>query len=372
MKSFLKKSVGQIFTDYGVKVMEVFKRGIKGRSLFTFFGAVKSDSLYIRESNSNIGSPKDNEGGLIYVKSDGKPYYSSNLVTEVDLTAGGGGVPEGDDKQVQFNDGGSFGGADFLEIDKAYNNLKLLGGGDIVLDSDENGGSGLSVLSYPDDYDGTNRAILTIHNPDIVALSNRARNGTVQIRANGSTAGGGDEEIVAIFTDTALNAEKPIVLKPDSVHPTFTTNTLYNLDGFPYFDRDGLTRTKKIGITIAEYKALETTAIELIAAPSSGYKICVSNVMIFADRTSTETSSNNLYIGHSSPNTTGGNYTGYLRDFMNNETGDRTYNFPLTTGSGEISQGTTDNRPLRIYSNSSGFNGNIELSVYVTYSIMES
>jgi len=281
-----------------------------------------------------------------------------------------GGSPGGSSKQVQFNDSGAFGGADFLEIDKTSKNLNILGGGDIVLDSDVDGGSGVSVIQYPDDYDGTNRAILTIHNPDIVALSNRARNGTVQIRANGSSAGSGDEEIVAIFTDTALKAEKPIVLKPDSVHPTSTTNTLYNLDGFPYFDKDGLTRTKKIGITIAQYKALETTSIELIAAPGSGYKICVSGIMIFADRTSTETSSNNLYIGQSSPSTTGGNYTGYLRDFMNNETGDRTYNCPISTG--EISQGNTDNRALQVYAGGSGFNGDVELDIYVTYSIIES
>ena len=301
------------------------------------------------------------------------PYFAGGYLTvnPSDLmNHSSGGSPAGNTSTVQFNDGGSFGGADFLEIDKTSKNLNILGGGDIVLDSDVDGGSGVSVIMYPDDYDGTNRAILTIHNPDIVALSNRARNGTVQIRANGSSAGSGDEEIVAIFTDTALNAEKPIVLRPESIHPTSTTNTLYNLDGFPYFDKDGLTRTKKIGITIAQYKALETTSIELIAAPGSGYKICVSGIMIFADRTSTETSSNNLYIGQSSPSTTGGNYTGYLRDFMNNETGDRTYNCPLYTG--EISQGNTDNRALQVYAGGSGFNGDVELDIYVTYSIIES
>ena len=183
-------------------------------------------------------------------------------------------------------------------------------------------------------------------------------------------AGGGGEETIAIFTDEALKAEKPIVLRPNSIHPSSTADSLYNLDGFPYFDRTGLTRTKKVGITITQYKALETTAHELVAAPGSGYSICLVGIMVFADRTSTESSSNDIFMGHHN-STTAGAYSAIIKDFMNNENADRTYNASLIAGK-EISQGSIDNRALNIYTDGSGFNGDIALSVYVTYSIIES
>ncbi len=54
--------------------------------------------------------PPDGEGGYLYSKSDGKVYWRSNEVSEVDLTIGGSGGTAGLDTQLQYNNGGSAGG----------------------------------------------------------------------------------------------------------------------------------------------------------------------------------------------------------------------------------------------------------------------
>ena len=38
MKSSLINSIGEVVTDYGARVMKVFKKGLLGRSLFDFYG----------------------------------------------------------------------------------------------------------------------------------------------------------------------------------------------------------------------------------------------------------------------------------------------------------------------------------------------
>ena len=295
------------------------------------------------------------------------PYFAGGYLTINTSDLLNHSTPSSPDKSIQFNDNGVFGGADFLKIDNTLNNLNLESGGDIVLDSDVNGGSGVSVIQYPDSG-GTNRAILTIHNPNIVALSNRASNGEVEIRANDSNAGSSGEEIVIKAKFDQLYCNKPIYLRSMGSHPSPSSNMLYTKNNSPFFDKEGVVRTIKKNITISEYKALETTRIEVIPAPGSGYKICVTGIMIYADRSTTETSSNNLYFGYSG-STSAGNYLSQLRDFMNNETGDRMFNGTLER---EFSQSDIDNRKLEVYANSTGFNGDIELDIYVTYSIIES
>ena len=52
MKSSLKKSIGEVITDYGTRVMKVFKKGLLGRSLFDFYGDVKADKLRVKESSN--------------------------------------------------------------------------------------------------------------------------------------------------------------------------------------------------------------------------------------------------------------------------------------------------------------------------------
>ena len=90
MKSPLKKSIGEVVTDYGARVMKVFKKGLLERSLFDFYGDVKADKLRVKESSSVPATPIDGDGGVIYTKSaDGKLYYKSNEVSEVELSSSG-------------------------------------------------------------------------------------------------------------------------------------------------------------------------------------------------------------------------------------------------------------------------------------------
>jgi len=90
MKSPIKKSIGEVVTDYGARVMKVFKKGLLGRSLFDFYGEVKADNLRTKESSTVPNTPVDGDGGVMYTKSsDGKLYYKSNEVSEVELSSQG-------------------------------------------------------------------------------------------------------------------------------------------------------------------------------------------------------------------------------------------------------------------------------------------
>tara|TARA_R110002020_G_scaffold9539_4_gene37470 strand:- start:2795 stop:4084 length:1290 start_codon:yes stop_codon:yes gene_type:complete len=87
MKSPLSKGIGQVITDYGTRVMRIFKTGLQ-RSLFDFFGDVKANTFRIKESSSVPTTPLDDDGGVLYTKaSDGKLYYKSNEVSEFDITS---------------------------------------------------------------------------------------------------------------------------------------------------------------------------------------------------------------------------------------------------------------------------------------------
>jgi hypothetical protein len=95
MKSPLIKSIGEVVTDYGARVMKVFKKGLLGRSLFDFYGDIKADTLRTNESSTVPGTPADGKGGVIYTKAaDGKLYYKSNEVSEIELSANGGHTDE--------------------------------------------------------------------------------------------------------------------------------------------------------------------------------------------------------------------------------------------------------------------------------------
>tara|TARA_R100001443_G_scaffold18691_1_gene29795 strand:- start:2584 stop:5109 length:2526 start_codon:yes stop_codon:yes gene_type:complete len=90
MKSPLKKSIGEVVTDYGAKVMKVFKEGLLGRSLFDFYGDVKALTFRTKEVTTVPTTPPDGKGGVIYTKNaDGKLYYKSNEISEVELSSQG-------------------------------------------------------------------------------------------------------------------------------------------------------------------------------------------------------------------------------------------------------------------------------------------
>ncbi len=89
MKSFIKGGIGKVITDYGTKVMDIAKKGNLGRSLFSFIGSLRADSIQFPELPAP-GTPATDKGGVIYVKDDGKPYFKSSTTSETDLTQGGG------------------------------------------------------------------------------------------------------------------------------------------------------------------------------------------------------------------------------------------------------------------------------------------
>ena len=95
MKSPKVKGIGEVVTEYGAKVMKIFKKGLLQRSLFDFYGDVKANAIRVKESSSVPQTPVDNDGGVVYVKnSDGKLYYKSNEVSEVEISANGGHTDE--------------------------------------------------------------------------------------------------------------------------------------------------------------------------------------------------------------------------------------------------------------------------------------
>ena len=97
MKSPKIKGIGEVVTEYGAKVMKVIKKGLLGRSLFDFYGDVKANAIRVKESSSIPQTPNDKDGGVVYVKnSDGKLYYKSNEVSEVELSANGGTITTDD------------------------------------------------------------------------------------------------------------------------------------------------------------------------------------------------------------------------------------------------------------------------------------
>lgn len=65
--------------------------------------------------------------GRLYVKVDGKIYLKNDAGTEYDLTATGSGAPGGADTNVQYNDGGTFGGDANLTWDKTGRILSISG-----------------------------------------------------------------------------------------------------------------------------------------------------------------------------------------------------------------------------------------------------
>ena len=87
-------------------------------------------------------------------------------------------------------------------------NLNMNSGSDIILEADNAGGGNTSTIQYLD-AGGTNRIILGADS-DVAILSNRASNGTVQIRANSSTAGGSGEVTVVTVEDDKVTISQDL------------------------------------------------------------------------------------------------------------------------------------------------------------------
>jgi len=84
-----------------------------GKADLTFDGTTRlrvedTGELWLSEISS--GATPDSGLGAFYVKTDGKAYFKNDGGTEYDLTASGGS-PGGSDGQIQYNNGGAFGGS---------------------------------------------------------------------------------------------------------------------------------------------------------------------------------------------------------------------------------------------------------------------
>jgi hypothetical protein len=97
-----------------------------------------------------------------------------------------------------------------INVGGSNSNFELNAGSDIILEADNNGGGNTSTIQYPDSG-GTNRIILGADS-DVAILSNRASNGTVQIRANTSTAGSSGEVTVVTVEDDSVTTSAPLFI----------------------------------------------------------------------------------------------------------------------------------------------------------------
>ena len=125
-----------------------------------------------------------------------------------------------------------------------------------------------------------------------------------------------------------------------------------------------LMQTDKISVTNAQIIDLHNNERVLVGA-LSGYMITVYNVtMLCTYASSTESSSNNLYLGYDDSTDTA--YWKYERDMMNGKTTDQSYciqAYPPAYGSCTTS---ILNKPFVMWSNAA-FNGGWSAEVYVTY-----
>lgn len=84
------------------------------------------------EQGSAPADPGAGNGGFLYTKADGKVYWRSNDLSETDLTTGATSVA-GSDTQLQYNNGGSMGGAASLLYNDSTGYLGIgASGGDVT------------------------------------------------------------------------------------------------------------------------------------------------------------------------------------------------------------------------------------------------
>jgi len=183
MKSPKKNGIGEVVTEYGARVMKVIKKGLLGRSLFDFYGDIKAQAFRTKELDSVPTTPSDKKGGIIYTKSaDGKLYYKSNEISEVELSSQGTNTTY----SVSCVDG------DNSDEEK----IRLTGSDsstdDVVLEA----GTGLSIARDGDKITFTN----TVTDTDTVLTTEQ-----VQDIAGALIATGGTKTNIAVTYDDANN-----------------------------------------------------------------------------------------------------------------------------------------------------------------------
>ena len=114
---------------------------------------------------------------------------------------------------------------------------------------------------------------------------------------------------------------------------------------------------------------LDTTPKTIVSAPGSGKIIQPLTItLIYTYGSAASAVSNYVYISYDSSSTS--NYIVRQRDFIKNDSANRTYMFGAsdTNGADGVYAGSIDNKPLIIYSNAD-FGGDGTIKCIVTYQI---
>jgi|21_taG_2_1085346.scaffolds.fasta_scaffold01981_11 hypothetical protein len=161
----------------------------------TAFRHVSIENPRILASNALVTTTT---ASTVYIK--GAPTASTNqtITNAYALEVAAGNVKLGADLLVEGD----------LQVNGSNSNINLNAGSDIILEADNAGGTGASSIQYKDS--GGGNKIMLAANSDVVILSNRASNGTVQIRANTSTAGSGGEVTVVTVHDDKVDISKDL------------------------------------------------------------------------------------------------------------------------------------------------------------------
>tara|TARA_R110002020_G_scaffold317444_1_gene533041 strand:+ start:110 stop:1996 length:1887 start_codon:yes stop_codon:yes gene_type:complete len=211
MKSPKVNGIGEVVTEYGARVMKVIKKGLLGRSLFDFYGDIKAQAFRTKELDSVPTTPSDKKGGIIYTKSaDGKLYYKSNEISEVELSSQGTNTTY----SVSCVDG------DNSDEEK----IRLTGSDsstdDVVLEA----GTGLSIARDSDKITFTN-TVTDTNTQNTTTLSFVDSSNDVILRNTTGGAGSGTDDIKFVagsnVTLTHTDADNITISSTD-------TNTVYS------------------------------------------------------------------------------------------------------------------------------------------------
>lgn len=166
--SIFSSRIDQVRSDLLGRIESTHRGGNANRQI-----NVKSSVMSKKYTDINFA----NSGGISWSASDDDINKRVNITASIIASGGGGsGTPGGSDTQIQFNDGGSFGGASVFTWNKNTSVVSLNGSQNITV-ADTNNSIGLTVTQN----DVTN-------NPRAVTLVNAGTAATLFVDPNGTTS----------------------------------------------------------------------------------------------------------------------------------------------------------------------------------------